>query len=198
MLLVEPTIFALSPLNKKITLKDFFKLKENKNNEIPELIDGVIYMSPMPVWGHALAVEKLQTILADYLTLHKTGKFFQPRAGIIREKKNTWLEPDLFFLSNENLKKFKKTNPTTADLVIEVLSISNSDFDRTTKADTYLALGVKEIWLVDLDKKRIEVRFAKSISKWEKIIIYELGDNLESRTFPKIKIDLNMFFLDRI
>ncbi len=158
MLLLEPSFFTLSPLSKKITLKEFFKLEKNQNGEIKELIDGVIYMSPMPVWGHAnaaLAVEKLQTSLAEYLSNNKIGKFFQPRAGIIRDNKNTWLEPDLFFLSNENLKKFKKTNPTTADLVIEVLSIS----------------------------------------KWEKIIIYELGDNLESRTFPKIKINLNKFFL---
>ena len=37
---------------------------------------------------------------------------------------------------------------TSADIVFEVLSRSTANYDRTTKADTYLALGVRELWLL--------------------------------------------------
>ncbi|HEY6329923.1 MAG TPA: hypothetical protein VI756_11345 [Blastocatellia bacterium] len=34
---------------------------------------------------------------------------------------------------------------TSADIVFEYASNSNANYDRTTKVDTYLALGVKEL-----------------------------------------------------
>ncbi len=33
--------------------------------------------------------------------------------------------------------------------MIEVISPGSAIYDRNTKADTYAALGVKELWLVD-------------------------------------------------
>lgn len=48
----------------------------------------------------------------------------------------------------------------SADIVFEYASKSNANYDRTTKADTYLALGVKELWLLDSDSKTIEIRSA--------------------------------------
>jgi Uma2 family endonuclease len=46
----------------------------------------------------------------------------------------------------------------TADLVVEILSPSTAHYDRTTKADTYAALGVRELWLVDVERRTIEQR----------------------------------------
>jgi Uma2 family endonuclease len=39
-----------------------------------------------------------------------------------------------------------------------VISPGSAVYDRNTKADTYAALGVKELWLVDEHNKPIEVR----------------------------------------
>jgi Uma2 family endonuclease len=49
---------------------------------------------------------------------------------------------------------------SSADIVFEYLSQSNAVYDRTTKADTYLALGVRELWLIDPVTVTIEVRYA--------------------------------------
>jgi Uma2 family endonuclease len=47
---------------------------------------------------------------------------------------------------------------TTADLVIEVVSPGSAIYDRNTKADTYGALGVGELWLIDEALQSAEVR----------------------------------------
>jgi len=54
---------------------------------------------------------------------------------------------------------------TSADIVFEFLSESTAAYDRTTKADTYLALGVREIWLVDSDNETVEVRNAATLAE---------------------------------
>ena len=52
-------------------------------------------------------------------------------------------------MSAEAQAKLDPKYRTTADLVIEVISPGSAIYDRNTKADTYAALGVKELWLVD-------------------------------------------------
>jgi len=42
-------------------------------------------------------------------------------------------------------------------LAIEVLSPSSHRYDRDFKRDAYLALGVKEVWLVDIADKSVAV-----------------------------------------
>jgi len=50
---------------------------------------------------------------------------------------------------------------TSADMVFEYSSKSTANYDQTTKSDTYLALSVRERWLVDSDRLMIEVRYAR-------------------------------------
>src|SRR2546425_12645825 len=48
---------------------------------------------------------------------------------------------------------------TRADIVVEIVSPSNAEYDRKTKSDTYRAMGVHEMWLVELDRKEVEGRW---------------------------------------
>ena len=177
-----------SPVVKTYTLDEFFALPEPKDYSKMELINGVLYISPMPDWRHSNIIEKLNFLLVTFLGKKNIGgKLYTPRAGIQRTK-TTWLEPDLFYLSKESLVRFEKEIPTTADLVIEVLSLSTFEYDKTTKADTYEALGVRELWLVDADTKQIEVRENRNANtKWDRIVVYEEGDFLESKVIEGLR-----------
>src|SRR5258707_7236670 len=64
----------------------------------------------------------------------------------------------MMYVSNELAEKMGKRR-TSADIVFEYFSKSSAVYDRTTKADTYLALGVKELWLIDSDNVMIEVSY---------------------------------------
>ena len=88
------------------------------------------------------------------------GKVFHPRASIYRDvEAGTYLEPDMMYVSDE-LRDRMGQKRTSADIVFEYVSKSNAVYDRTTKADTYLALGVRELWLIDPVTVTIEVRNA--------------------------------------
>jgi Uma2 family endonuclease len=181
-----------SPLVKTYTLDEFFALPEPKDFSKMELINGVLFMSPMPDWRHSNIIEKLHSIIRDYIkSKNIEGIIYRPRAGIKRTK-TTWLEPDLFYLSKESVNRFDKEIPTTADLVIEVLSLSTFEYDKTTKADTYEALGIRELWLVDSDAKQIEVREnINANNKWDRIVVYEEGDKLESKVIEGLSFSIN-------
>lgn len=85
---------------------------------------------------------------------------------------------------------------TSADIVFEYLSRSTSVYDRTTKADTYLALGVRELWLVDPITQTIEVRHPGKIDDipvWE-ISRYSRGENAESRVLEGWQVSVDELF----
>jgi Uma2 family endonuclease len=64
----------------------------------------------------------------------------------------------LFYVSAELEARLDPNHRTTADLVIEVVSSGSAIYDRNAKADTYGALGVTELWLVEDTREQIEVR----------------------------------------
>ncbi len=138
-----------SPLVKTYTLEEFWELPEPPDHSKLELIAGVLYMTPPPGYLHDNVVSRLNRLISEYLiTSGDNGTIYFPRAGIWRTP-HTWLEPDLFYVSAETQSQMDPEYRTTADLVIEVISPGSAIYDRNTKADTYAALGVKELWLID-------------------------------------------------
>ena len=107
------------------------------------------------------------------------GKVYVPRAAIWVDD-DTYLEPDLMYISDELRAQMEPTHPTRADLVIEIASPSTALYDRRTKSDTYRAMGVRELWLVDTVAKEIEVRSFEA----GKTTIYKSTDALRSEVLP--------------
>src|SRR5690242_18637325 len=80
-----------------------------------------------------------------------------PRAAIWIDD-NTYLEPDLMYISDELMATMSPKHWTRADIVVEIVSPSNKNYDRKTKSDTCRAMGVREMWLIDPETKEVEVR----------------------------------------
>ncbi len=196
MIIIEPSfLINSSPLVKTYTLEEFFDLPEPTDHSKLELIHGVLYMSPMPDWRHSTIVAKINQKLFAYIINSKLGgQLFYPRAGI-KTGTHTWVEPDLFYLSSELLNSLAGEIPHTADIVIEVLSLSTEKYDKTTKADTYEALNIRELWLVDPQDKTIEIREnLSSNKKWEKRVVFEIGDTLQSKILEGFELLIDEVF----
>ena len=147
-----------SPLVRTYTLEEFWELPEPPDHSKLELIAGVLYMTPPPGYKHDNAVSRLNRLLSEYLLKSgDNGTLYVPRAAIWTSP-NTYLEPDLFYVSAETESRLQPNHRTTADLVVEVISPGSAIYDRNTKSDTYAALGVKELWLIDEDRRTVEVR----------------------------------------
>ncbi len=183
-----------SPLVKTYTLEEFWELPEPPDHSKVELIAGVLYMTPPPGLPHSKVASRLNRLLADYLTnTGDNGSIHFPRTGISL-RPNTWLEPDLFYVSAETEGQLAGSYFSTADLVIEVISPGSAIYDRNTKADTYAALGVKELWLVDEISGLVEIRILKGDSYEPGV--FDRGDRVVSTVLPGFEFEVDEIFAD--
>jgi Uma2 family endonuclease len=182
-----------SPLVKTYTLEEFWRLPAPPDHSKLELIAGVLYMTPPPEYTHDNAVSRLNRLLTGHLLASgDKGTLYLPRAAIWTGP-STYLEPDLFYVSAELEATMDPAHRTTADLVIEVVSPGSAIYDRNTKADTYWALGVRELWLVDEARRTVELRY-QGQKGFEVIGIFKPGDQLISRVLPGLRFDVRSIF----
>ena len=87
------------------------------------------------------------------------------------------------FVSAERLKTMDPGHLTTADLVVEVISPSTAVYDRTTKADTYAALGVGELWLIDTKQQTVEQRILGA-GGWDSEMIHTIAETVHATHLP--------------
>src|SRR5678815_5317903 len=194
----ETTIeINFSPLTRRYTLEEFWALPEREDHARYELIGGYLFMVPPPDPPHGDVASQMCDLLGAFLRANNVeGKvYFPPEPIYVRAEDSTYLEPDLMYVSKE-LRQQMGTKRTSADIVFEFLSRTTKVYDRTTKADTYLALGVRELWLVDPWNDMIEVRHASKIGEilvW-KIFSYSHGQTAQSRVLEGFEVSVSESF----
>jgi Uma2 family endonuclease len=180
-------------VKKTYTLEEFWDLPEPADHSKLELIAGVLYMTPPPGSKHDTTVSRLIRKITEYLIKSGLqGSLHVPRAAIWTSA-NTYLEPDLFYISQETEAALDPDWRTTADLVIEVVSPGSTKYDRGIKAEAFAGLGVKELWLVEEEGREIEVRYleGKTFGKTRR---FAGGDVLESRILPELVLEIANLF----
>jgi Uma2 family endonuclease len=186
---------TFSPLLHRYTLEEFWELPDPDDRSHYELIGGCLYMVPPPDEPHGSIDARLnKSLMRLLLAADLSGDVHHPRESIYRDD-GTYLEPDMMYVSDE-LKSRMGKKRTSADIVFEYVSRSNATYDRTTKADTYLALGVRELWLIDPFTVTIEVRYAteyKGKPVWESRRYFK-GDVAESRILAGWRVSVDELF----
>ena len=157
--------------SRRYTLEEFWALPEREDHARYELIGGHLYLVPPATDPHDWLDSRLNLALVKFILNNNIDcEILHVRAPIYRHVEvPTYLEPDMMYVSSE-LRERMGMERTTADIVFEYLSKSTSNYNRTTKADAYLALDVRELWLVDPVTVTIELRHAntyKGLPVWE-------------------------------
>lgn len=184
-----------SPFVKTYTLDEFWQLPDPPDRSKLELIAGVLYLTPPPEYAHDDIVARLNRLLIPHLiATPDQGKLYVPRAAIWTGP-NTYLEPDLFYISAETEARLDPTHRNTADLVIEVISPGSAIYDRNTKADTYGALGVRELWLVDETAETVEVR-RQTGTGFDEGQTFKRGEEINSAVFPSLQLMVDKLFAE--
>jgi Uma2 family endonuclease len=186
-----------SPLTRRYTLEEFWALPEREDHAHYELIGGYLFMVPPPDPPHGDVASQMADLLGAFRRANNIeGNVHFPREPIyVRAEGSTYLEPDLMYVSKE-LRETMGAKRTSADIVFEFMSRSTNVYDRTTKADTYLALGVRELWLVDPFNAIIEVRHASKIGEilaW-KVLRYTDGHYAKSQVLEGFEVSVTEFF----
>jgi Uma2 family endonuclease len=184
-----------SPLVKTYTLEEFWQLPDPPDRSKLELIAGVLYMSPPPPQTHDSVVKRLIRLLTRHLdSTGDKGSLYVPRAAVWTSER-TYLEPDLFYVSAELEARLDPKRRETADLVVEVVSPGSAIYDRNTKADTYAALGVRELWLIDETAETVEVR-RQADEGFGEGQTFQRGDAVASAVFPHLQLHVEQLFED--
>lgn len=115
-----------------------------------ELLDGMLLVTPGPSPAHQVFLSRLLVQVYKYLG---EDPAFVVSPGDVEVRPKTLLEPDLLVFSSSYAIGTKWSRVRGWWLAVEVFSPGSRRYDRDYKRDAYLALGVREVWLVDLDEK---------------------------------------------
>ena len=116
-----------------------------------ELVNGEEITLSAASIPHLRIQRKLSRIIDNYLKGKRCELFCE--AKVVFDDKN-WLQPNLLVVCDKD--KIKLTQIEGApDFVAEVTSPSTHGRDCKEKMHAYLRYGVREYWIIDLQKKRV-------------------------------------------
>ncbi|HET7117365.1 MAG TPA: Uma2 family endonuclease [Hanamia sp.] len=126
-----------------------------------QLINNKLIMSPAPQNLHQVVTGEIFVEISLYLRKNKIGEVRISPYDVHFSKENI-LQPDIFFIKNENLNKIRSKGLFGApDLVVEILSPSTSHLDFGEKKSVYERYGVSEYFIVDPNTKSVDSYFLK-------------------------------------
>ena len=103
-------------------------------------------------------------------------------------------QPDLMYVSDDRLHILDQMAANGApDVVVEILSASTRRRDLNEKLPVYVANGVREVWIVDLEATTVTIH-ADDGSTLAPIRTFGASDTLVSDATPGIAIDLAPIF----
>ncbi|MCL4212715.1 MAG: Uma2 family endonuclease [Gemmatimonadales bacterium] len=156
-----------------------------------EVLDGELFVTPSPTYGHQSAIRTLCRRIEDHVNAHRLGWVQFSPADIVFSARRL-LQPDLFVIPwRAEGEPTSWAEVTELLLAIEVVSPSTARADRHRKRLIYQDQGVPEYWIVDLDARLVE-RWRPEDTRAE-----VLAETLEwqPRTgLEPLRIDLPAFF----
>jgi Uma2 family endonuclease len=156
-----------------------------------EIIEGVRYdFLSSPIAKHQILASRITQFLSN--TCNSNGVVITSPIDVHLDENNVF-QPDVIFISNENLHIIKKFIVGAPDLVVEILSPSTSQNDKVRKKAQYERFGVKEYWVVDPTHFYVD-QFVLEHSKFQLHATYSFGDTLTSERFSCVSIDMNTLF----
>ncbi len=122
-----------------------------------EIISDELFVTPAPGTGHQRIVTKLTVALGGLARDHGLGHVLTGPVDVLFSE-GDYLEPDLVFVTKgrEDILTDRGIEQPP-DLVVEVVSPSTEARDRGIKLERYRHYGVGEYWIIDPDRKVVEV-----------------------------------------
>jgi Uma2 family endonuclease len=121
-----------------------------------EVLDGELFVSPAPSFGHQWVVGDLWSVLQSYVRLHGLGWALMALADIEFSPKRL-VQPDIFVVPRTGGPRPREWADVKALLLaVEVLSPTTARADRLRKRLIYQSEGVPEYWIVDPDARVVE------------------------------------------
>ena len=165
------------------TVEEYYNIEEDIR---AELYEGYLVVMQTPTLRHqGMAVEFIGQ-LYTFLKGKRCEVFTAPGVHLF-ENEATIFIPDIVVVCEKS--KFSIRSVEGApDFVIEILSPSTKRMDRKLKFDKYLKAGVKEYWIVDPERNKLEANLL--VNGKYMTTIYNETDKAPVTTLAGLEIDL--------
>lgn len=200
----EPSTEDIPGITRPMTYEEYLASPEEMARY--DIIDGwKIYRRygaeqlPNPTRDH----QRLQgNLYISFRAFGKTSRMAEailpPCDVLIRSKPTRTRQPDILLISNERLAQ----NPPSSDpaplspapeLVVEILSPSDTRRVQQEKIADYCAVGVRECWLVNRSAETVEA-LRLSPEGAETVAVYEIGQTAASAYFVGLTVPVEFLF----
>ncbi len=155
---ISPVRVRFYPLPGTATEADVVEI-EAREKRLCELVDGVLVEKPMGFKESQLAAA-IVTAISVFVKPGKLG-VVTGEGGMVRLFPGLVRIPDVAYLSRERLPGGRVPREPVPqlvpDLAVEVLSASNTSAEIDRKCREYFEAGVRLVWLVDPDARKVTV-----------------------------------------
>jgi Uma2 family endonuclease len=167
--------------------------------EHAEVEDGEVIHLAGASWRHQSVLGALYRLLASNPQVQQLGKvMLAPFDVVVSREPLRVRQPDLFFVRSEKIGEVTETDLLTRlefppDLVIEVISPNDTVEHVNAKLADYHALGVPEVWLVDLTPNHVFVLTREEDDwRWHQPVSGE--ERIPSQQLPQLQVSAKAVF----
>jgi Uma2 family endonuclease len=185
---------ASLPSSKTVTYEEWLRMPE-VTDEIEEVVNGEIRLMPAPKWNHSQIVSRIYDQIRPQIDSRVVTVTVAQFGLIIRREPLTERVPDLAVFEASTIVEQDGYIHSAPQLVVEVLSPSNTRREREEKLGDYAALGVPEVWVVSPEARTVEILYLESGYLRGSAPILAEG-LLKPRSFPSVQVDITGIWPD--
>ena len=176
----------------KLTYDEY--LKEPETMLRLDIVDGEVTMAAGPTRQHQIISGNVYRPVHGFVSDGELGEvLYAPVDVVVQRDPLRVRQPDLLFVSNERADILGERIEGGPDLVVEIISPSNTWADIESRLADYASISVRECWLVYPQIHAAEVLRLED-GAWRRAYIRGAGERLESAVLPGLEIDIADFF----
>ena len=146
---------STQPAVRRWTYEEFTRLPHDGNRY--EVIGGELFVTASPRPIHQEITGRISDLLRPFAKQHDLGRALSGPIDVLFGE-GDFLAPDFIFVRKDRVSIVTNRGVEGApDLVVEIVSDGTKSRDRGIKRRRYAAFGVAEYWIVDWERKRIEI-----------------------------------------
>jgi Uma2 family endonuclease len=186
------TAYKLDDENVSYTYADYLGWETDNRYEI---IDGEAYMMSSPSVSHQAISGELFGQFWNFLKAKPCQVFAAPLDVRLFPKDDnsdkTVVQPDLLVVCDGSKLADDKSCKGAPDMVIEILSPSNTSPALLLKFNHYLKSGVREYWIIVPETKEIQVHILEKEAGHYISTVHSSPDALDVSVLPGLRIDFS-------
>ncbi|MBF0488334.1 MAG: Uma2 family endonuclease [Nitrospirae bacterium] len=164
-----------------------------KDFDLTEIINGEEVMTHSPFRKHQRIAVKIFRQLDRFVEHNKLGfVYFSPLDVIFEEGENR-LQPDIFFVRNENEGIEQDWIRGVPDMVCEIISPGTLNRDVYIKKEIYEKYGVPEYWVIFPDFMAIEILTLES-GEYVRYSFAEVEGMVTSKVIDGLQVNVKDIF----